>query len=210
MSSKRTIGELAGDAVTPAAKKVSATENKGKAPKSVVDKIIWAIRYLKSSSGSSALAVHKACLTELSYDNLKAIKKALQTGVKTGVFEQNKMSYLVKGDPAYEDTTEKVTIEELVVGMGSAPAGKGDTCTISYVGTLLSTGAKFESASAFTFTVGAGDVIKGMDAGVMGMCVGGKRKVSIPASLAYGRRGSAPEIPPDACLQFQFILKDIS
>jgi len=200
----------AGDAVEPTSKILLTTApTKGKT-KGVSDKIVFAIRALKSSSGSSALAIHKACVAEFQYDNLKAIKKALQTGVASGVFEQNKMSFLVKGDPVYVDTSEKVTIEDLVLGTGSAPVGRGDTCTISYVGTLQATGTKFDSSSVFTFTVGAGDVIKGMDAGVLGMCVGGKRKASIPASLGYGKRGSAPDIPADAALCFQFVLKSVS
>lgn len=195
----------------PKAKKISTSAIVSKAiPKSVTDKIIFAIRFLRSNSGSSALAIHKTCIAECQYDNLKAIKKALQTGVTSGLFEQNKMSYLVKGDEVYEDTADRVTIEDLLVPTGGIPVVRGDTCTISYVGTLQDTGAKFESASSFTFTVGAGDVIKGMDTGVLGMVPGGKRLVKIPASLGYGKRGSGPDIPPNTDLCFQFTLKSVS
>ena len=73
---------------------------------------------------------------------------------------------------------------------------------MSYEGRLQDGGAKFDSASRFTFSLGAGEVIKGWEAGVTGMRVGGRRQLTVPPRLGYGKRGSPPEIPADATLCF--------
>ena len=97
---------------------------------------------------------------------------------------------------------------EVEEGSG-AEAGAGSCCTMSYAGTLHSDGSKFDSASKFTFTIGAGEVIKGWDLGVKGMKVGGKRNLTVPAKLGYGKRGSPPEIPGDATLCFEVKLLSV-
>lgn len=72
---------------------------------------------------------------------------------------------------------------------------------MKYRGTLED-GTEFDAASKFAFTLGAGEVIKGWDEGIEGMRVGGERRLTIPPKLGYGKRGSPPEIPPDATLVF--------
>jgi FK506-binding nuclear protein len=54
----------------------------------------------------------------------------------------------------------------------------------------------------FSFKLGAGEVIKGWDIGVIGMAVGGERRLTIPASLGYGTKGAPPKIPPNSKLVF--------
>ena len=100
---------------------------------------------------------------------------------------------------------EGVKIEDLKVGTG-AEAKKGDTIEVHYTGWLKSNQKKFDSSvggEPFSFKLGAGMVIKGWDEGFGGMKVGGKRKLTIPAHLGYGKRGAGDDIPPDADLVFE-------
>jgi len=101
---------------------------------------------------------------------------------------------------------EALKIEELNVGTG-AEAQAGKHVSVHYTGWLAEGGKKFDSShdrnKPFTFLLGGGDVIKGWDQGVVGMKVGGKRRLTIPHHLAYGRRGYADLIPPRAALIFE-------
>ncbi len=101
---------------------------------------------------------------------------------------------------------------DLVTGTG-ATAASGSKLTVNYTGWLYSTsaadnkGTQFDSG-AISFTLGAGTVIAGWDQGLVGMKVGGKRRLAIPASLAYGSSGRGP-IPPNAGLLFEVELTKI-
>lgn len=100
---------------------------------------------------------------------------------------------------------------DLVVGTGEeAVAGK--TVTVHYVGRLTD-GTVFDASEprgqAFTFQLGAGQVIQGWDRGVAGMKVGGTRQLVIPAELGYGARGAGNVIPPNATLVFDVQLLDV-
>lgn len=112
-----------------------------------------------------------------------------------------------------ESTTSSAELikEDIKVGNGSE-AKTGDTVAVHYVGTLPN-GQKFDSSrdrgTPFEFTVGAGDVIKGWDQGIPGMKVGGIRKLTIPAALAYGEYSPSPLIPANSTLVFEVELMDI-
>ncbi len=99
---------------------------------------------------------------------------------------------------------------DMIVGNGPSPA-VGKTCKVHYHGTLLD-GTIFDSSvdrnQPFEFTIGVGQVIKGWDEGVMTMKAGGKRKLVIPAGLAYGSR-SAGKIPANSTLVFEVELIEV-
>uniref|UniRef100_A0A8C7KH11 peptidylprolyl isomerase n=1 Tax=Oncorhynchus kisutch TaxID=8019 RepID=A0A8C7KH11_ONCKI len=89
---------------------------------------------------------------------------------------------------------------------------KGDVLNMHYTG-KLEDGTEFDSSiprnQPFTFTLGTGQVIKGWDQGLLGMCEGEKRKLVIPSELGYGDRGAPPKIPGGATLIFEVELLGI-
>lgn len=105
----------------------------------------------------------------------------------------------------------EIVTEDKKVGTGPA-AKSGNTVTVHYTGTLTN-GTKFDSSldrgQPFTFSLGAGQVIKGWDVGVAGMQKGGVRILKIPSALAYGERGAGNVIPPNSPLIFEVELLDI-
>lgn len=102
-------------------------------------------------------------------------------------------------------TASGLVIEDLEVGTGPE-ATVGQHVQVHYTG-WLTDGKKFDSSKdrndPFVFGLGARQVIAGWDEGVQGMKVGGKRKLTIPASLGYGARGAGGVIPPNATLVFE-------
>lgn len=100
---------------------------------------------------------------------------------------------------------------DLVVGSGRE-AHVGETAIVHYTG-WLADGKKFDSSvdrnEPFSFRLGAGQVIRGWDEGVVGMKIGSKRKLIIPPDLAYGQRGAGRVIPPNATLTFDVELLDL-
>lgn len=104
-----------------------------------------------------------------------------------------------------EPLPTELTVTDLVVGSGPE-ATTGSTVSVNYVGALPD-GTVFDASAnhggAFTFPLGAGQVIRGWDEGVKGMKVGGKRLLVIPPALAYGDQAVGGVIPANATLVFE-------
>ncbi|MET1036316.1 MAG: FKBP-type peptidyl-prolyl cis-trans isomerase [Arthrobacter sp.] len=100
---------------------------------------------------------------------------------------------------------QELVSEDIIVGDGTE-AVAGSTVSAHYVGVAWSTGEEFDSSwnrgQPLDFTVGIGQVIQGWDQGLLGMKVGGRRRLEIPAHLAYGDRGAGALIGPGETLIF--------
>lgn len=106
--------------------------------------------------------------------------------------------------PGAEAPTE-LRIEDIIVGDGPE-AKPGDTVSTHYVGVAWSTGEEFDASwnrgAPLDFRVGVGQVIQGWDQGLLGMKVGGRRRLEIPSEMAYGSRGAGSAIGPNESLIF--------
>ncbi len=107
---------------------------------------------------------------------------------------------------------DDLVVEDLIEG-GGEPARAGDTVSAHYVGVAHSTGEEFDSSwsrgNPLDFRLGVGMVIQGWDQGITGMKVGGRRRLTIPAHLAYGDRGAGAAIAPGETLIFVVDLADV-
>lgn len=120
----------------------------------------------------------------------------------------NKPSIEVPSVPAPDD----LLIEDLTAGDG-VEVTPGDLASVHYVGVAYSTGVEFDSSwsrGPLQFRPGTGQVIQGWDQGLLGMRVGGRRKLTIPPHLAYGDRGAGGVIAPGETLIFVCDLVAIS
>jgi peptidylprolyl isomerase len=103
------------------------------------------------------------------------------------------------------DIPFELVTEDLVVGDGDE-ATAGSKVTVHYVGVAFRSGEEFDASwnrgNPFEFALGKGQVIPGWDAGVLGMKVGGRRKLIIPSAMGYGARGAGNAIAPHEPLVF--------
>lgn len=114
--------------------------------------------------------------------------------------------------PTPDDATalKELKIQDEVVGTGQA-VKKGDTITVNYTGSLTD-GKVFDTSigkQPFTTQIGVGQVIRGWDLGIIGMKIGGKRKLTIPPSFGYGDQATG-SIPPNSTLIFEVQLISIN
>jgi peptidylprolyl isomerase len=107
--------------------------------------------------------------------------------------------------PADQPPSYQLEIEDIEVGDGEE-ATPGRIVEVHYVGVSWSNGQQFDASwdrgDTFKFGLGRGQVIQGWDEGVAGMKVGGRRRITIPPNLAYGKRGAGGVIGPDETLVF--------
>ncbi len=116
--------------------------------------------------------------------------------------------------PTPATTSAPYSQTDLVVGTG-VTAAAGNLVTVAYTGWLHDSsrpdakGTQFDSSLSFPFRLGSGQVIRGWDQGVVGMRVGGQRRLVIPPDLAYGSSGRPPAIPPNSTLVFDVTLNAV-
>lgn len=102
---------------------------------------------------------------------------------------------------------DALVVADVVTGTGAVACG-GSALTVRYVGVLAASGKQFDASwdrgadSTFPFTLGEGSVIQGWDRGLVGMRVGGRRQLTIPAEQGYGAADYPPDIPGGATLVF--------
>jgi len=110
------------------------------------------------------------------------------------------------------DIPFELGIDDIVAGEG-AEATNGSKVSVHYVGVACRTGEEFDASwnrgQPFKFQLGKGNVIPGWDAGVLGMNVGGRRKLTIPSAMAYGARGAGGVIKPHGPLVFMVDLLSV-
>ncbi|CAM1506720.1 Fc.00g063610.m01.CDS01 [Cosmosporella sp. VM-42] len=143
-------------------------------------------------------------------DNKKDAKKVqfaknLEQG-PTGSTEKAKQNGKAAGGVK---VVQGVTVDDRTLGNGRT-VKNGDTVGVRYIGKLAN-GQQFDAnkkGKPFSFKVGKGQVIKGWDVGIVGMAIGGERRMTIPAHLAYGSRGM-PGIPANSQLTFDVKLLEI-
>lgn len=116
-------------------------------------------------------------------------------------------------EPHVGEPPADLHVEDITVGDGP-PAVSGQTATVHYVGVAHSNGREFDASwnrgQPFSFALGRGQVIAGWDRGVVGMRVGGRRKLVIPPHLGYGDRGAGNVIKPGETLVFVVDLLGVS
>lgn len=152
-----------------------------------------------SSNGGSTITVGNENPSDNALANSGGTETTATTPTSGPLSEEPKVTPPSGAAPA---SLEK---KDLIVGSGPE-AKTGQTVTVNYVGVLFKGGKEFDASwkrhEPFTFKLGAGQVIAGWDQGIPGMKVGGRRELVIPASLAYGSKGSGSTIPPNAPLVF--------
>lgn len=106
-------------------------------------------------------------------------------------------------------TSSGLQYEDIVVGSGPT-VRQGQSVAIQYTGRLTNASGHIFDSSRTTFTLGRGQVIRGLDEGIVGMSVGGRRQLTIPPDLGYDARGAGGGIPPNATLWFEVELISIT
>jgi FKBP-type peptidyl-prolyl cis-trans isomerase len=150
-----------------------------------------------------------ACTKKTEETKTETTTTTQTTGAQTGTTTAMNGATGATGAAAAQ-AAPKVDMQDSVVGKG-AEAVNGKAVTVHYTGTLKD-GTKFDSSvdrkEPFTFTLGAGQVIKGWEQGILGMKVGGKRKLTIPPELAYGAN-AVGAIPANSTLIFDVELLEV-
>jgi len=157
------------------------------------------------SSSSSSIGINEESKSAEALAKSGATGEAGATGAAATTPTSGPLSKEPKVTPPSGPPPSKTVTKEIITGTGPE-AKAGESITVNYVGVLYKTGKIFDASwkrnEPFVFTLGRGQVIPGWDNGIPGMKVGGRRELIIPASEAYGAKGSPPTIPPNEALIF--------
>ena len=158
-------------------------------------------------SSDSTLSAGEKALEWVEREERAAAKKEKEAEAaqkKTEKEEEKRLASLPQPHVPSGPPPKKLVIEDTKTGSGPT-AKAGDQISVHYVGVLYETKEPFDANwgkdEPFSFKLGAKEVIKGWDKGLVGMKVGGQRELIIPPGLAYGSQGSYP-IPPNSTLVF--------
>jgi len=162
---------------------------------------------LNGSAGDSATPQKPAAV------ETKTPQKPEKVDTKTpSKGEEAKKAATPAKTPAKRTLKGGIQLEDLKVGNGPEATDK-KMIGMYYEGKLKSNGKVFDSTKTgkpFKFRLGAGEVIKGWDVGIAGMKVGGKRRLTIPPAMAYGKEGALPDIPANSVLIFEVECKGVN
>lgn len=176
-------------------------------PKNLIPFLIVGIIIVTGALGIYFILNQQAPVVEIKNNPEEEPMKFIQDQNQNKNQNTNSQAQSVSPTPSVKE----LKIEDEKIGEG-AEVKSGDTIVIHYTGTLEN-GQKFDSSldrgQPFETQIGVGKVIKGWDQGVIGMKVGGKRKLTIPSDLAYGEQGIPEAIPPNATLIFELELLEI-
>lgn len=172
------------------------------------------LKKLKKNNGAAAaapVADEKDVPSSQKSDKKVSFAKELEQGpTPTKAAEKANDSKPKNGPSPGVKTVQGVTVDDKKLGTGQA-AKSGDRVGMRYIGKLKSNNEVFDSnkkGKPFSFKLGTGECIKGWDIGVAGMQVGGERRITVPAHLAYGSKKMGV-IPPNSALIFDIKLLEI-
>lgn len=162
--------------------------------------------FFVSAFGFSFYVIYQAVTSNSSSDTASTSSATCTSSTPAAAALAQPTSYIPSGPITSLQATD------LTVGTGKA-AVKGDCLIVKYDGSLASNGTVFDqdftADTAFEFQLGAGQVIPGWDQGLIGMKVGGTRRLVIPSSLAYGNQSPGASIPANSNLVFVVYLISI-
>jgi peptidylprolyl isomerase len=160
----------------------------------------------KAAEQAAEQATNPPEVTDVEEPTLKVVK--VEPGPGEGDINKKPVIPKQTGEPPKE-----LVAQDLIVGKGKG-AKEGDKVSVQYVGVLHENGKEFDSSwkrgEPFEVTLGQGAVIQGWDQGLIGIKEGGRRRLIIPADLAYGEQGSPPTIPANAALVFDIDAEKIN
>lgn len=176
--------------------------------------IIIAVLFLVTSLGFSFLVIWQTHQQNQQSKQQADLQKSLQSQTQSGCAIGTSTGATQAKPTAFKPSGAITKLETTDLTMGTGQTSKaGDCLQVKYLGSLAKDGSvfdeNFDKPLLLKFPLGAGSVIPGWDQGMVGMKVGGERRLLIPAALGYGSQGAGSTIPPNSDLVFDVVLVKI-